>query len=54
MVAPKILLDNYGIVLRSVDPLKKSFEETYNLGDVLKVVKGLQRESPIGSFLRMI
>lgn len=48
MVSPKILFDNYGIFLCSIYQPKKSFEETYTLGDVLKVVKDLQSGSFLG------
>lgn len=50
-VASKISLDNYGMFFYSVNNLsKKSFEETCNLGNMLQVIKDLQRGSFEGSF----
>lgn len=42
-VAPKILLNNYGMYFYLVDQLRKRTLKRHNLGNVLKVVESAER-----------
>ena len=53
-VSPKILLDSYGMLFYLVSQLRNKALKRHNMGNMLKVVKGLQRGSFKGNFFRVI